>query len=422
MGEQTKPQFIGTAALQEIANKYHDDIMLSAAYFRPDVFDRLGIKVISGIEFQDTINVAHRKGHTARRKVVGDELSSSAGYIEERKMITQPVWDRIPDNQDNYREQAVFSNVDGNVTYTYPKTEKFFRETVVITFGENCFDCLFLGDASLDRKSEEGWLGLYDGLVTNIRKDIAAGRVSHERRNLVDLTSINSVETKEDIANWNIFKKFVNSWHPTLRNQQRVNVLMTTVTAERICAAYCNAHNSNTAPIYGADRSIQFSEYPNIYLTPEASFGIGDLMIASVPGNMEYGIDNLNSKSTVNVQYGSSKDAKDVFFQIESIMGTRVANPNPQKFCVSNGTLQPIGLAGDYLHDSLAVLSSDEKLGTVAKSPDQEDYVAGTTVTLTATPTETGAFVRWSDGNENASRAFVTKGQPDAITAIFREK
>ena len=71
--------FIGRAALETIANKFSPQIIMGAARFRPDVFTRMKINIETGVQYQSTKTVMLRKGHTTQKKVVGDEVNSTAG-------------------------------------------------------------------------------------------------------------------------------------------------------------------------------------------------------------------------------------------------------------------------------------------------------------------------------------------------------
>ena len=128
-----KPEFIGIGTLQTLANNLHKDLQMSGAYYRDDVLTRLGISVISGIQFQDTKNILHRKGGTSRKKVVGNTLNNAIGYIEERKLVTTKSWSKFLDNANNYREVAV---VDDKGQFSYPLSETAIR-AIGTTYGED---------------------------------------------------------------------------------------------------------------------------------------------------------------------------------------------------------------------------------------------------------------------------------------------
>ena len=72
-----------------------------------------------------------------------------------------------------------------------------------------------------------------------------------------------------------------------------------------------------------------------------------------------------------------------------------------------------IDMANKFL---LTVLSNNEALGTVSGGG---MYAAGTEVELKATPEATAHFVKWSDGDTNATRTYTTTGEAVTLTAEF---
>ena len=96
--------FIGISALKEVANQVFKSVVQGPAYANPEEMKRLGIKIISGIQFQRTINVFIRKGGTTRRKDVNPKLNSEIGFLKERKLTAKLAWFHGTDNMDRYCE------------------------------------------------------------------------------------------------------------------------------------------------------------------------------------------------------------------------------------------------------------------------------------------------------------------------------
>lgn len=410
--------FIGKETLEEIANKYSEEVMLSGVYFRAETLERLKIKVSTGVEYQDTINVMSKKGHGAKRKVVGDKLESQLGFIEERKLQAETVWVVYKDNKDNYVTNKLVNTLGTNDSMAYPAMELAFK-AMIPQFGEDLYECMWHGDRTIDRNGANYWLGLYDGFITYLNKDINKGRISKDLKNYVELNAIAAPVDKDDYSAWTEFKKFVSSWSPILRNQPLVLVYCTPESRENISTAYTNFHHSYKEPNY-TPAGTTFNEYPGIILVDDASFGRGDKLIATVPENFEIGVDTLTSKQAVGVIEGYDGDVFNVHFQMQTIMGTRVNNVNPSSFCMSNGNLEHVSLSGDYLHNSITVSSANVAEGTVAKSDAKTEYAVGDTVTLTATPAEGFVFDTWLDGVTTAVRTVVGIGQPQHFIAKFK--
>ena len=418
-------EFIGKAALETIANKFAPQIIMGAARFRPDVFTRMKINIETGVQYQSTKTVMLRKGHTTQKKVIGDKVNNTVGILVERKCVTAHAWNRYRDNRGNYREYAVVDTNDAT-KFSYPLSE-IAMMACIANYGEDIFDCLWHGDESIDRKDKTNpkwYLHIMDGYITYLNKDVAKGYISKDFHNFVEINAIDMPTGKDDTAAYDEFVKFRNGWHQNLKNAPEVLVYCSEETGAAIARAYKNANGGFEGVKYLADDTYKFSEWRNIIVVPESSYGTGDKLIASVPWNFDYCVDTADARNGIHVQEGSDDDALDIFFQPQSVQGVRVVNISPSSFCMSNGSLAPNDLAGDYTKDVFVVTANDATLGSVTvngAAPDNTvGYAAGTTLTLKATATD-GVFQSWSDGVTTEERTVVTKGQPEGLMAIFKK-
>lgn len=420
--------FIGQGALEEIAKKYSQDIAMSGAYYRPDVFDRLKIKVEAGLQFKSIKHVMNRKGHTTTRKEVGVSKRSSIGYAEPRELTTYQTWDFFVDNKDNYREEALF-DVSNGVDGSYPASELAFK-AIITNYGENLFDCLWHGDASKAKTDTNAYLRLYDGFITYLTKDVTAGRISTAKGNLVSLSAIAYPTGPTDNGAWLVMKAFRTAWSQNLKNAPEVLVYCNGDTAMAIAKAFANDYGNNNGVIYQPDGSFKFPLWSNVRVCPEDSIGTGYKLIATTPYNFEYGCDTLNDQSMVSVRVGSDNDHNEISWQIQSAQGTRVLNVNASNFCMSDAALTAVGAAGDYKVNTFTVTANDTTNGEVKvndATPDNtKDYPAGTILTLKASvktaSASTHEFVKWSNGKTDAEITVVTTGMPESIIATFAAK
>ena len=418
--------FIGISALQEIAKKFSPQIVVGAAHFRPDVFTRMRIKVETGVQYQAIKTIMLRKGHTTERKVVGEKLNSTIGYMVERKCVARLAWNHYTDNKDKYVELAIVDAAD-NTKFNYPLSEVAMMAAIA-NYGEDLFDCLWHGDDTIDKadlSNPKRYLHLYTGFITYLANDIAAGLINAANGNLVTIGAIDAPATKDDADAYNQFVSFRDKWHSNLQNAQSVLVYCTEATGFNIARAYKNANGGYEGVKYNADGSYKFPEWNNITVVPESSLGIGDKLIATVPDNFEYCVDSLNSRSGIFVKEGSSDDYFDINYQVQSIQGTRVLNINASYFCMTTGSLVPKDIAGDYTKDLFVVSVNDATLGSVTVNGSEPDntigYAANTSLELKATALSGSQFVMWSDGVTSATRTVVTKGQPGGVIAIFKK-
>lgn len=72
--------FIGKDALQHVAEQVSKEILMGIGYTDPAETDRLGIDIISGMQFKRTFHILLRKGGTTRRKDVHSVVNSQAGF------------------------------------------------------------------------------------------------------------------------------------------------------------------------------------------------------------------------------------------------------------------------------------------------------------------------------------------------------
>lgn len=368
----------------------------------------------------------NRKGHTTVRKVVGEKVNNSVGHLEEREMVCHLSWNHYTDNKDNYIEVPVVA-VDGSATFSYPLSEIAFN-AVMAQYGEDLFDCLWHGDDEIadDPKLPNHYLRLYTGFVTYLNDDIQAGRISKERGNLASIGVIEAPADTTDTGAWKEVQAFRNSWSQNLRNAPLVLIYLNDETGAAIAQAYANSKGNHSDVIYLDNGNFKVPEWRNVEFCPESSFGLGDKLIATIPDNFEYGVNTLDSRTKISVREGSDIDHDDISYQVQSVQGTRVVNVNPSAFCMTDAALTPVAGAGDYTEDVFAVSVNDGALGSVtvngAEPDNTKGYPANTTLTLKATASASGEFVRWSNGKTDAEITVVTKGYPDGITAIFKAK
>ena len=76
MAENKAPEFIGREALTHVAEQVGKQIIMGPAYEDPDLLDRLGISVISGVQFKKTDHLLVRKGGTYLLTASGTTLTN----------------------------------------------------------------------------------------------------------------------------------------------------------------------------------------------------------------------------------------------------------------------------------------------------------------------------------------------------------
>lgn len=408
------PNFIGLEALTQLGATIMADVAMSAYYDRQATFDKLGIKVISGNEFQNIRYAVRTKGHTTRQKKVGDTIENEAGKLVERKLVTYVAWNRYRVNKNMFRELPR----QVGEQFMYPQSEANLR-IALQDYSADVFDNLFFGDPANHEAGEESGLahlGLYVGFWTYINKDIEDGFVSPINLGaaIVRPTSVN------DTAAWDLFVKFRDNWSPALRSAAKVIVIMNPQTASAIYTAYGHSHGDHKEMGIAANGNYTIAEYPNIEIAFDDCVGEGCRMMATVPDNLEYGVDTLNPENGVSIEKETSRDNDDFVIQPQSAQGTRVFQTDPKHFAMTSAAMAPASVSGDYI--GFVVTNADPEKGTVTVNgvePDNANgYPYGTILTIKATAT-TGTFKKWSNGSTEPEITVTVGSGAEAVTAMW---
>lgn len=400
--------------VRELTNILAPDIIESPVVNNLEKFNDLYIRVIEDTEFERTQFIFRRKGGEARRYKAGTTLKSTLGFMEENKLIVYQAWARYEQNLQNFREKQPFSILGSNKTYDAPASE-FIIRNVGKQFAGDVLSNLFFGDIE---KGYESPLGLYNGYWTLINSLINSGAISEQKMNLVKCDEMDDVET-DDGENYDIFVRWIEKWHPLLRSAAHVVVYMSPEQKRRIIHSYFRKFTGLQTPQGGQD-SFRLLDMPNIELKADAIIGKGTRMIATVPNNLEFGLDQTDDWNAVRVDHDQN-DFNVLIFQIQSTQGCRILDWSGTSFAVSDGTITDIaGLNGDYQKNSITAVANDASMGKVTLDPAKDEYTQGETVKLTPAAESGYEFDKWSDGSTDNPRNIVFDGTPMMFQAIFK--
>ena len=413
-------EFIGISAVKQIAEKLEPNIVMGPAYFSKDELKRLGIKVITGVQYKQTVMVLNRKGGTSRRKVVGQPIESKLGYLTERTLTAHIVWNRFKHNEDDFQEKPI--QINGSAQFHYPLAEEFITE-IGKEFSDDLYACLFFGEED----GNDPQLNFFDGFQTIINKDIESGAISEANGNLIPCAALPAPAGEGDTVAWDKWVEWYDKWPAPLK---RVPVLMYCSVAygHNIADAYAQKHRNIREVQYIPDANGNFktSEYPKVTFVPSDDFGAGTRMFATTEGTLVFGVNGANHETYVGVQHGSDDDMKDIIFQIQTIAGCMVRNIVKSNFVTNGGTIENTYTSGDYNKDAFVAIANDESKGEVSILNGSTPVVSGsevekgTTLTLTAEPKTGYVFDKWSDGRTTATISVVATGDPQGFVAFFK--
>jgi ribosomal protein L27 len=414
--------FIGLDNVQSVANRLQPNIISGPAYYQRADLDRLGIKVVTGVQYKDTQVVLAVKGGTTRRKKVGECQESEMGYFIERELVAHICIMRKRYNEDRFQEKPGNIKINGSADVNFPAVEQFI-DKLGETFASDVYANLFNGD----EESDDVQMNFYNGYNTIINKDIEAGVISKANGNLITTGAFDAPQSEGDSAAYDEFVKWYLQWSAPLK-RAKVNVYMPTDIALAIADAYEQKHRSHQAPVYQDNGNFKLPRHPKLTFIPTDDFGKGTRIFACIEGNLEFGINTESDSAFVSVERDASCDNKDLAIQIQMIAGCRIVNPLASAFVTNGGVVEDGYAVGDYVKDSVTVVSSNTDAGTVAIDnggtavESGEEVAKGTTLTLTATPKTGYKFVKWSNGSTQNPTSIVTTGFPIGIVGIFAKE
>lgn len=421
--------FIGIDALQHVAEQVSKEIKMGPGYTDPEEMDRLGIDIVSGIQFKRTFHIFLRKGGTTRRKDVHSEVTSQSGFLTERTLTVRLAWDRFEDNIDRYVETVFGTDAQGQYPLSTAATEAILKD-----YADNLTACLWNGDIDLDKGGDsvpahDQALALYDGFHTCIKHDIEDGIISEANGNLIPCGAITAPVDTDDTTPYDNFIEWHRKWDARLR-KQNTRVYMSEVTAFNIASGYANKYHGNFKVEYEQGGNFKLPGLSKVTLCPIADFGEGDRMYATIDKNFVYGVDTESNQQYVSVRLGSDRDHRDLSFQIQSIQGCGLRSFLRSAIAISDGSLvAPEYVAGDYDNTKIVVTLA----GTDGQKPDGTVKVNGTAytkpldttpnqiITLEATDGTNYKFDSWSNGKKDKKIQLTATGMNMGLTAFFKK-
>lgn len=423
--------FIGIDALTHIADQVSKEILMGPGYTDADDMDRLGIDVVSGLQYKQTLHIMLRKGGTTRRKDVHTKVNSESGFLKERTITVKLAWDHYTDSIDRYVETVFGTDAQGQYPFSTAAV------TAVLTnYADNLTACLWNGDISLDDGSEsksarEQALALYDGFHTCVKHDIEDGIISEANGNLVHCDAIIAPVDNDDSTPYDNFIAWHMKWDARLR-KAKTRVYMNEITANNIAAGYANKYHGNFKVEYEQGGNFKLPGLSRVTICPVADFGEGDRMYATIDNNFVYGVDTLNNQTYVGVKMSTDDDMRHIQFQIQSIQGAGIKNPFKYAFCMSDGSLATSEyVAGDYVDSNLVVttVDTDGKADIDGKvTVNGANYTApvptsvNQILTLVAVDGAKNKFSHWSNGKAEKTLQLTATGMTMGITAIFKKE
>ena len=331
--------------VKDVKDIINRDILETACGINEQVFSVLGINTLTGIENKDSIYVFNGNENIAAPKTPGDTLESTLGDMLERVLEVKPVWSRVPDSLDNYREKEPISILklsENGVTAEHTRFQ--LLQAGRLTSGQVRKN-LFLG---VRNTTDKGELSLFDGFYKKIA-DMKAGTneldkdkdgnplISEDNGNLIPTAPLLAAATAE--ATYDEILEFYQSLDPLFTGGED-NIIFYVCPAMRlkIIQGYLEKYTGLQA-LEVNKQSYRFVDMPNVEFRAHAALGYGDQIIATVPGNLDYGTDMTTngdpSNANVNIMQDQN-DAHNIIIQIDLAAGTRIRDVHRTKFATND--------------------------------------------------------------------------------------
>lgn len=378
---------IGLEKLQHVAELVSKNVMLGPGYVDAEENDRMGVKMVSGVQYKLVEHLFVRKGGITRRKKVGNVEESKIGYIEERELSAHLSVARIRFNADEFAETIFGVDAQGN----FPLLTETM-EALLLTYAEDLAACKWYGDEN----SSDPKKNLYSGWMTRINAEIANGTISAANGNLIAKSAINQPTSTDDTSAYDALEEWVMKLDQRLR--KKCKIYCDLKRGVYIARAYANKFKGNYKVDYTIGKSYTIPELSGVEIVPLDSIGTGDCLIATIDQNFMYAVDTENNQSFIDVKEEPSQDTRDYVAQIQSIQGANVRNILPYAFSISSGSfINTNDVQGDYTDTELVVNAQNATVQVNGEAYEAgTKYAEGTRVTLKATATGGKTFKAWS--------------------------
>lgn len=416
-------QAINVSDLRLIVARVDEEIKYSPLTMGYERLNRLGINTLTDVEYKDIFFKGLIKGgNTFAYNPNEEQKEGELGSLVQRELVTEIAKAFIPDLLTAYRDKVPLGggmSVDlAELTYTNERIE-MVKKAFVSDIVKN----VFLGVRN--EKLHDGY-HIYDGLLTNLKKYIAAGEVGVKLGNMVPMPEITDDMDNETV--YNIMFQWRLKWNDNFQENldlqnggEGVQWFLSKSIYDRFVEGYKAAYKHQD--LTGVHKpGYTFIGWDGIEFMPNTLMGKGSQMFVTVKDNLDFGLDTKDTDAGVKVTE-EPRDPNKIYFHIQSAIGTRIRYIEPSMFICNNHSNSLIkGLGVDYENATIHLSANNDEMGEVTADVDTNDVKADTPVTLTATAKGEYEFKAWADGATVNPRTILAPGRPIEYQAVFGAK
>jgi hypothetical protein len=266
------------------------------------------------------------------------------GKTVESVLRLETSYASLQDDIKSYEEKKIVpskGSIANNKTKEHPYQTMIMAEKIK-TYGEDIMDCLFPG---VRNKNGHSPLDAFDGFDKKIDTAIAAGLISIENGNFFDCGDLNAPTSDADTSAFDHLVDFLR-YNKRLRGPVDLRITPETLNNAKDACENKYSHRGNDVDFLAKLKDK--SGLQNLSIISDASMGAGDRIHLSVPGNFDFGFNNLSDTEFVQIR-NPWENPNLIQFWMQSDQGTRIRSFHEKVFLINAGTNTATEMSGDYV-------------------------------------------------------------------------
>lgn len=334
------------------AAKQYDNVLRELPYFQfMEVAKKLRIN-IQKVQGEHILISKRRKADFLRPYSAGLTLGQEKELLKffEAKLKPETVYAEINDNILSYKDKMVISNAGEPVDNKSKKhpLELLILRDLVLSVGEDVIFNMFHAIRDTDTASAAT---SFNGFFSKIVALTTAGEIDAAKGNLKTTGAFAQPSTGIDTSyvNYTGLVAFIKSAHPLLRRGEVIlYAAENPLTQARTDFRKMVKTFEYPSLVQMEERIRSDANCPGLKIITDESFGSGDQLILTKPGNFDFGVGEETDSSYVQVR-NPHLDPNIVQFWIQAAYDTRIQDVHEKLFMTNEQKNTSLNYAGDYV-------------------------------------------------------------------------
>lgn len=344
---------LNVASIQRAAEYYQPDLSKLPYAIMGDIYQKTHLNLIH-VANKDIRTNFDRKGGIIKPYLAGTiDYTPEIGKATPRSLQVEMVYLALKDNITNYKAKTLLNPATetvNNKTKQHPQ-EMLILESIIRTASE---DIVMATWHAAHNTADKTPFGINDGIHTLINADIAAYNIRSTYGNYVtsgafSAPSGGTIET--DTTAYNQLVTWLKQAAFSFQSQV-CDLYMSYTLYAKVAAALTNklkTIGTDVTPTILTQKLRDVCLMPNLNIIIDPSYGTGDRLLLTVPGNIEIGMNTEGDEQFVQIR-DIYEDPNDFQFWSQFAWGARVNQLNKKVFMVNEQVNAAItDLSGDYV-------------------------------------------------------------------------